>query len=516
MRVAIIGAGVSGIAALKCCMEENLTAVCFERNDTFGGLWEHNANPVPNETTATKQVVCNTSKEIMAFSDFPPPQEFPLYLPQYKYKEYLQLYVKNFDLEKNMKFNKKVQKCEYKENKWNLTVEDLKTNVIHDEIFDALMVCNGIFSKPIMPEYSGIATFSGQILHSQLYRKASDFSGKRVLVIGIGNTGSETAVELTTQAKQVYASTRNGRWIGKRLTPVGLPIDVQFLKRVSGFFLKFVPRKFQQLWFENLLALNHKFFGLNQKSNISAKTITINDEIIDKISCGKLILKPDVERFTACDVYFVDGTVASDIDVVIFAAGYEIDFPFLDKSALKIKDNKLFAYKHMFPPELIDKNFAVIGCMFTFGASAPLHESQSRLATRVFKGLVKLPPQKVILEEINATLDTQRSVDPISYQDALYEFIGCKPNICHLLLSDPYLGLNVFVGPCTPYQFRLTGPGKWAGARSAILDQWKRMHYPTNKHLKSSLPPWIKDFLIAFVIFFVLIQIFIFGTYLSK
>ncbi|CAE1256194.1 FMO [Acanthosepion pharaonis] len=431
-----------------------------------------------------------------------------------------------------------------------------------------------------MPTYSGIATFSGQILHSQLYRKASDFSDKRVLVISIGNTGSEIAVELTTQAKQVYASTRNGKWFAKRLTPV-------------------------------------------------------------------------------------DGTVANDIDVVIFATGYEIDYPFLEKSMLKMKDGKLFAYKHMFPPELIDQNFVIIGCIHVFGPAPPLHESQCRLATRLFKGLVKLPPKEVmleeinatldtqqnvdairyqdalcefigckpnlchlllsdpylglnaivgpctpyqfllpicmrrlsvrptsssrppgtsgcsssssladivitrnsssfvilffspslsylsiyiylsisiyiylslsiyiylylymglvklppkeeILEEINATLDTQRSVDVIGYQDALCEFIGCKPNICHLLLSDPYLGLNAIFGPCTPYQFRLTGPGKWAGARSAILDQWKRMHYPTNKHLKSNLSPWIKDFLITFVIFFVLIQIFVIGIFLSK
>ncbi|CAE1256187.1 FMO [Acanthosepion pharaonis] len=154
--------------------------------------------------------------------------------------------------------------------------------------------------------------------------------------------------------------------------------------------------------------------------------------------------------------------------------------------------------------------------MYTFGAAAPLHESQCRLATRVFKGLVKLPPKEVMLEEINATLDTQRSVDVIGYQDELCELIGCKPKLCELLLSDPYLGLNAIVGPCTPYQFRLTGPGKWAGARSAILDQWKQMHYPTNKHLKSNLSPWIKDFLIAFGIFFVMIQFLVFGIFLSK
>jgi len=56
--------------------------------------------------------------------------------------------------------------------------------------------------------------------------------------------------------------------------------------------------------------------------------------------------------------------------------------------------------------------------------------------------------------------------------------VGVRPNIFSLLLRDPVLWVKVFLGPCTPYQYRLTGPGKWAGARRAILTQWDRVAQP--------------------------------------
>ena len=69
-------------------------------------------------------------------------------------------------------------------------------------------------------------------------------------------------------------------------------------------------------------------------------------------------------------------------------------------------------------------------------------------------------------------------VDYVSYMDEIAKLVGVRPNILGMLLTDPRLGLNVMLGPCTPYQFRLRGPGKWAGARQAILTQWERMARP--------------------------------------
>lgn len=69
-------------------------------------------------------------------------------------------------------------------------------------------------------------------------------------------------------------------------------------------------------------------------------------------------------------------------------------------------------------------------------------------------------------------------VDYTSYMDALAELIGVRPNMLSLLIKDPKLALQVFTGPCTPYQYRLMGPGQWAGARQAILTQWERVIQP--------------------------------------
>lgn len=69
-------------------------------------------------------------------------------------------------------------------------------------------------------------------------------------------------------------------------------------------------------------------------------------------------------------------------------------------------------------------------------------------------------------------------VDYVTYMDEIAELVGVRPSIPRLLLTDPRLGLNVFLGPSTPYQYRIRGPRKWAGARQAILTQWERVAKP--------------------------------------
>uniref|UniRef100_A0ACB8F1N1 Uncharacterized protein n=3 Tax=Sphaerodactylus townsendi TaxID=933632 RepID=A0ACB8F1N1_9SAUR len=98
----------------------------------------------------------------------------------------------------------------------------------------------------------------------------------------------------------------------------------------------------------------------------------------------------------------------------------------------------------------------------------------------------------------------------ISYLDELAVGIGVKPNLLTLLLKDPKLAMTVFFGPCTPFQFRLVGPGKWAGARKAILTQTERMIKPTKTRVVTSSTTYTLVFLLkSFGLLALLVAVFL-------
>ena len=110
--VAIIGCGVSGLTSIKACLDVGLNPVCFEQQTNLGGVWNYTEDPRPNLASVHKSTITNTSKLFTAFSDFPAPKEFPNYMPQKLVQEYIELYAKEFDLAKYVKFNTKVVKLE--------------------------------------------------------------------------------------------------------------------------------------------------------------------------------------------------------------------------------------------------------------------------------------------------------------------------------------------------------------------------------------------------------------------
>ncbi|KAK3602194.1 hypothetical protein CHS0354_004710 [Potamilus streckersoni] len=178
-----------------------------------------------------------------------------------------------------------------------------------------------------------------------------------------------------------------------------------------------------------------------------------------------------------------------NIDTVIFATGYVYGFPFLDKSVIDVKENKVELYKYMFSPDLEKLTLAVIGCIQPIGAVMPISGMQSRLATRVFKGLINIPSREEMWHDIRVTqaLMEHRYVKSlrhtiqvvfIPFMDELAALVGCKPNFWKMWLTDLRLAWNCIFGPASPYQWRLQGPGKWEGAKDAIYTQWDRTYYP--------------------------------------
>jgi uncharacterized NAD(P)/FAD-binding protein YdhS len=186
MKVAIIGAGPSGLSSIKSCVEENLEPVCFERETSLGGLWKF--SEVEGHSSVYKSTVINTSKEMSCFSDFPVPKRFSVFMQHNEVMEYLQLYSSNFNLYKYITFNTKVIQIQKADDysysgKWQVKYQTQGSDV-EMRSFDAVMVCTGHHWCPSLPSFSGIKTFERRQIHSHSYKDSHGFENKKVLVVG--------------------------------------------------------------------------------------------------------------------------------------------------------------------------------------------------------------------------------------------------------------------------------------------------------------------------------------------
>nr|XP_044994148.1 flavin-containing monooxygenase 5 [Jaculus jaculus] len=494
-RIAVIGAGSSGLTCIKCCLEEGLEPVCFERSNDIGGLWRFQENPEEGRASIYRSVIINTSKEMMCFSDYPIPDHFPNFMHNSQIMEYFRMYAKDFDLLKYIRFKTIV--CSVKKRpdfpasgQWEVVTESEGRK--HTDVFDGVMVCTGHHTDAHLPleSFPGIEKFKGQYFHSRDYKNPVGFTGKRVIVIGIGNSGGDLAVEISHTAKQVFLSTRRGAWILNRVGKHGYPSDVLLSSRLYNFLSKLLGKSLGSKFLENQInhRFDHELFGLKPKHRLLSQHPTVNDELPNRIISGLVKVKGNVKEFTDTAAIFEDGSREDDIDAVIFATGYRFDFPFLD-GCVKVVKNKVSLYKKVFPPNLEKPTLAIIGLIQPLGAIMPIAELQGRWVTQVFKGLKTLPSQSEMMAEINKTqeemakryVDSQRHTiqgDYVDTMEELADLVGVKPNLLSLAFTDPKLAFQLLFGPCTPVHYRLQGPGKWDGARKTILTTQDRIHKP--------------------------------------
>ncbi|MEE6496139.1 hypothetical protein FKM82_002238 [Ascaphus truei] len=505
-RVAVIGAGCSGLTAIKCCLEESVQPTCFEKSNDIGGLWRFTDTMEEGRASIYRSVVTNTSKEMMCYTDFPMPQDFPTYLHNSKVLEYLRSYAEHFKLLKYIQFKTKVCSVRRRQDfpttgQWDVVTE--KNGSQEKAIFDAILVCNGHHIDYYLPldSFPGIEKFKGRYSHSRFYKDSKDYRGKTVLVVGIGNSAGDICVEISNTAKQVFLSTREGSWVVSRISHHGFPIDMVLSTRCYFWIKNSLPsglvarlnEKQMNSWFD------HANYGLQPDNRSLLKEPIVNDYLPSHILCGAVTVKPKIKAFTETSAIFEDGTVAEGLDEIIFATGYSISFPFLEDSITTVDDNNVSLYKNVFPTHLEKPTLAFLGLIQPLGAIMPAAELQARWATRIFKGVAHLPSVermntyiKKNKEQKNKCFGTSRSQTLqtyfIEYMDEVAVEIGIFPNMLHLLLTDPKLAWEVFFGPCTPYQYRLRGPGKWPGAREAILTQWDRILKPTRTR-NVQMPP---------------------------
>ncbi|XP_046539099.1 flavin-containing monooxygenase 1 [Equus quagga] len=526
-RVAIVGAGVCGLASIKCCLEEGLEPTCFERSDDLGGLWRFTEHVEEGRASLYKSVISNSSKEMSCYSDFPFPEDCPSYVPNSRFLEYLKMYANRFNLLKCIQFKTKVCSVTKRPDfavtgQWEVVT--LREGKRESAIFDGVMVCIGFLTNPFLPldSFPGINTFKGQYFHSRQYKHPDIFKDKKVLVIGMGNSGTDIAVEASHVAEKVFLSTTGGSWVVSRVWDAGYPSDMVMQTRFENMFINCLPTpivnwlmaKRMNRWF------NHTNYGLVPKDRTRLREPVLNDELPGRIITGKVIIKPSVKEVKENSIIFNNTPKEEPIDIIVFATGYTFAFPFLDETVVKVEDGQASLYKYIFPAHLQKSTLAIIGLIDSLGSRIPTGEIQARWAVRVLKGVNKLPPPSVMIEEVNAKKENKHSgfglryrkvlqTGYIAYIDELLTYMNAKPNLFSMLLTDPRLALTVFFGPCTPYQFRLTGPGKWEGARNAILTQWDRTIKATKTRTVEEPPSPFASLLKLFSFLALLVAIFL-------
>ncbi|KAG8189371.1 hypothetical protein JTE90_021874 [Oedothorax gibbosus] len=504
-RIAIIGGGFSGLHSIRALKEEGIEPVCFEQTSSPGGTWFYRETSTEGVPSIMPTTVINHSKEIGAFSNYPPGSKYPNYMRHSELYKYFQEVGEHFDCFRHIFCNREVTSVRrakgYDESgKWTVTIKNTENGEIGTNTFDGVMVCTGHITYPKLCKFPGIEKFKGCIIHTHSLKDVEKLTNQRVCVVGIGCSALDAAVESSRVAKQVYLSTRSGSWILPRVGPYGVPMDYTLLRRYLTTMQDIVPVSISSIFIEKLFVnpkFNHNLYNLRPQYPLFCKDPTINDALPLKLLSGSVILKKNVQYFTENGVLFEGDSKVTEVDTVVMATGYEWKFPFLENDVITTEsDGRINLYKCMWPPNLKHQTLVVIGFVLPWGPGFPLGEMQSRWVAQVFSNKVKLPNKCDMMADITKRHEDNLiryrpgdkmsiRVDYVPYMDDIASQFGAKPNLFKMLFTDPILFKTCFFGPCLSYQYRLQGPHKWSGARNAILTANERMKAPlkgsTNK-----------------------------------
>lgn len=344
---------------------------CYDKSPFYGGLWHyHPDSKDPNNgefiPSVMRTTILNTSKELSAFSDYPPPAHLPNFMKHDRYMAYIQSYVENFHVLAHLNLQHEVIRCEpeydadLNEFKWSIDVRILKEDKIITEKYDKLMIAIGHHNIPYMPTFLDQHKFRGQILHTVRVKDIltdERFIDKKVLVIGLGNSACDAANDLALVAKQCYVSCHRGNWFVSRLTRDGLH-DFSEKNRFNSYRARLLPTSWndKRLIKKSSKRTNHELLGLTPNHAPSELFPAINDLFPFRIFTGGVILKSSVLRFTESGVIF-KGEEDSEcqVDIVVLATGYVARVPFLNEFELGLRSadhGEHELYMNMFAPRL--------------------------------------------------------------------------------------------------------------------------------------------------------------------
>jgi dimethylaniline monooxygenase (N-oxide forming) len=391
-RACVIGAGSCGITAAKALYEARVPFDCFEMGPVLGGLWVYQ-NP-NGRSGCYRTLEMNTSGPRMSYSDFPfNDDDYPMHEAVL---EYFERYVDHFGIRNTITFNTKVERVERRDD-GAFEVEIAGQGAADErEIreYDAIVVGNGHHWDPRWPEPPFPGSFDGLEMHSHDYRDPSIFAGKRVVVVGGGNSGVDIARDAGDHGERAFLSLRHGihvlrKRLGRKLTPIDQTLAPPWLPwpiKQKGF--EFLRRRSGDISDYGFPEPDHK---------IGQAHPTVSDQIHDRLASGAVIAQPNIRELRGDRVLFEDGS-EEQVDVIVYCTGYKITFPFFDEDFISAPDNDLPLYRRTFHPDVEGVYF--LGLAQPLGALMPIAEKQGQWIAALLAGRYRLPPKAEMLDDI--------------------------------------------------------------------------------------------------------------------
>jgi hypothetical protein len=388
--MALIGAGPVGLGMAKALLEHKIPYEQLEADDQLGDNWYHGVYD---------SVHIISSRKTTEYADYPMPAEYPDFPSRAQMLAYLRDYAERFGLCPRIQFNTKVvMALPLPDGRWEL---ELATG--EKRVYKGLIVCNGHHWDRRFPNYPG--TFEGAYLHSKDYRNPAQLSGKRVLVIGGGNSACDIASEAARVGSCACISLRRGYWFLPK-TLMGYPL----VDLIKGWF----PVWAQRIFLRAVLGIvvgKYSNYGLPEPEHkIFEAHPTINSELLYYIKQGAIRPKPNIARFEGKRVHFVDGT-SEEFDVVVCATGYHVSFPFFPPGLVPVKGSAAQTYGGCVLPDY--KNIYIIGTSQVRYGFGPLVTPGVDLIARMMLAQEQMElPIGLVLKESGVRPSRTHLVDP--------------------------------------------------------------------------------------------------------
>ena len=360
----------------------------------IGGNWRYENDN--GTSSAYKSLHINSARRLMSYKAFPMPDDYPDYPSHWQVAQYFDDYAERFGLTEKITFRTEVVSAEPSEDGWEITVEGPDGR--RTESYRAVIVANGHHWKPRWPEpsFSGTEQYEGEQMHVHHYREPDVLEGRRVLVLGIGNSAVDVAVESSRIAEKTFLAMRRGAYVLPKFLG-GTPIDEAAPPIASR-----LPLPVQRFFFNRMLKTavgEMTDYGLPKPDHkLLEAHPTVSSELLPRIGHGDIAVKPNIDRFSGGrTVRFADGS-EEQIDLVIYCTGYQISFPFLDESVFAARDNRMPLYKRAVSAESPGLYFA--GFIQPLGPIMPIAEAQAEWLADLLTGKAVLPPAGEMQKEI--------------------------------------------------------------------------------------------------------------------
>ncbi|MET0838055.1 MAG: NAD(P)/FAD-dependent oxidoreductase, partial [Marmoricola sp.] len=376
---AVIGAGPSGLAAARNLQRFDVPWTGSELGDDVGGLWTINGP----RSTVYESAHLISSRTTTEFTEYPMKSSVADYPSHRELLDYFTVFADHFGLREGFSFGSEVTRIEPTDGTWTVTANGETTT------HSGVLIANGTLSEPNVPTFAG--DFDGTVLHTSDYKSATVFAGKRVLVIGAGNSGCDIAVDAVHHAASVDLSVRRGyHFVPKYL--FGKPADTLNQGRQ-------LPPRIKQAIDSRVLRLftgDPTRFGFPEPDHkIYESHPIVNSLVLHHLGHGDIRVRKDVERFDGSGVLFIDGT-RTDYDLVVLATGYRLHYPFVDPALLDWTGMAPDLYLNVFSRR--DPNLFVLGMIEASGIGWQGRYEQAELVASVIKARDVAPERAAAFE----------------------------------------------------------------------------------------------------------------------